>query len=135
MTTYSRATWQEAQAAWDAGEFSDEWTPFRTLAARQGILYPPSGTRWDSWEDDEPSARAILVRAIRETPALLRMCIRGSRSWSSVIGRLTSARDDWRAQLAQAESVVQQRRRDEQADRCEAHEFLGEIIRRQAAGR
>lgn len=132
MTTYSRATWQEAQAAWDAGEFSDEWTPFRSLAARQGILYPPTGTQRDSWEDDEPSARAILIRAIRETPKLLARCIRGSRSWSMVIGRLTSARDDWRAQLAQAEAIAEQQRRAEKPDRHEAPQLLGEIMRRAA---
>ena len=60
-------------------------------AARDGDAgwhYPPSGTRWDSWDDDAPSQRAILIRALRETPTLLAKCVKGAKSWSVVIDRL-----------------------------------------------
>jgi hypothetical protein len=101
--TYSRDAWLEAQLAWDDGTFSDEWKPWRHKAAMElGVIYPPAGTAYDSWEDDNPSQRAILIRAIRETPALLAKCFRGSRSWSDVIAKLTRSRDEWRAELRAA---------------------------------
>lgn len=91
MTTFRRADWEAAQAAWD--DFSPEWHAMRQRAMRRGILYPPAGSKWDSWEDDRPTQRAILIRAIRETPTLLAQCIDQSRSWSDVVGRLVRARD------------------------------------------
>lgn len=93
--TYSRADYQRAMTLW--GDFSPEWDEARRLAAERGILFPPSGTKWDSWEDDSPSQRAMLIRAIRETPTLLAACIRSSRTWSEVIEHLISERDDLRA--------------------------------------
>ena len=101
--TFSREHWTAAQQAWKDGKFSHEWRDFRHQAAMRGILYPPDGTRWDSWEDDDPSERAVLVRAIRETPELLRECIGRSRSWGEVIARLVRTRDRWRADLAEQE--------------------------------
>lgn len=99
MRTFTRADLDASRAAWDAGEFSAEWRDVRHLAAMGGIIYPPEGTKWDSWEDDNPTQRAILIRAIRESPRLLEKCIPGARSWSQVIERLLRARDDWRARL------------------------------------
>jgi hypothetical protein len=99
MRTFTRSALDEARAAWDAGDFSDEWKPFRHKAVMGGLIYPPSGTKWDSWDDDAPSQRAMLIRAIRETPRLLERCVIGAPSWSVVIDRLTHARDDWRAEL------------------------------------
>jgi hypothetical protein len=96
MKTFNRVDWEAALGEWEAGEFSDEWKPFRHQAAMRGMIYPPSGTRWDSWEDDEPSQRAILIRAIRETPALLRRCIDRSRSWSEVVAKVIAEIDELR---------------------------------------
>lgn len=97
--TYSRAQWFEAQNSWVSGGFSDEWNEWRSLAASgPGIIYPPDGSALDSWDDDSPSQRAILIRAIRETPELLRWAIKGTKrpSWSLVIGRLLEGRDELR---------------------------------------
>jgi hypothetical protein len=124
--TYSRADWQRAEALW--GDFSPEWDEARRQAAERGILFPPSGTKWDSWEDDSPSQRAILIRAIRETPLMLRSCIRSSSSWYEVVQRLTEERDDLR---------VLSTRHVEQHERIsptEAAESLGAILDR-IAGR
>lgn len=93
MRTYSREAFLAAKAAWETGDFSEEWTAYRVRAADRGMLYPPEGTRWDSWEDDSPSQRAMLVRAIRETPALLISAIDRSRSWYEVIEKLNAGRD------------------------------------------
>lgn len=94
MRTYSRADWMRAETLW--GD-SPEWDAVRRQAAGRGILFPPRGTRWDSWDDDSPSQRAMLIRAIRETPTLLASCIARSSTWSEAIGQLIVARDDLRA--------------------------------------
>lgn len=94
--TFSRADWQLAQDEWRDGGFGSEWRDVRHQAAMGGIIFPPSGTALDSWEDDHPSQRAIIIRAIRETPRLLERCIAGASSWSQVIDRLTRSRDEWR---------------------------------------
>jgi len=120
VRTYSRADLDAAKAAWDAAEFSDEWMPFRELAAQRGILYPPSGTRWDSWEDQPPSQRAILVRAIRDVPRLLGECIRRSSSWSEVVSHLLDSMAEWREEVARAEGDDARRRREGDTTRGEA---------------
>lgn len=97
--TFSRDQWTEAQAAWENGHFSDEWKPFRHAAAMRGMLYPPDGDRFDSWDDDEPSQRAMLIRAIRETPNLLGAAISHSKSWGEVIAYVIRRRDEWRDEL------------------------------------
>jgi len=93
MRTFSRANWQEAQALWREGEFSDEWKPYRHEAAMRGMLYPPTGTKYDGWDEDEPSQRAVLIRAIRETPQALHLAIARSHTWSQVIAILLGQRD------------------------------------------
>ena len=97
---YTASQLAESRVAWDTGHFSDEWRDWRHMAAMQaGIIVPPEGTEWDSWSDDEPSQRAMLIRAIRETPALLSAAIRspGVHSWAAVIAVLLRGRDERRA--------------------------------------
>lgn len=94
--TFTREQIEASRAAWDAGDFSAEWRPWRHLAAMEaGIIMPPTGTRWDSWDDAEPSERVLLVRAMRETPQALRDAIRtpGVHAWSNVVAILTRRRD------------------------------------------
>jgi hypothetical protein len=89
--TYSRQVIEESRAAWDAGDFSAEWKPWRHMAAMvAGIIYPPDGTKWDSWGDDSPSQRAMLVKAMRESPEALRAAIRAARrpTWSAVLDEM-----------------------------------------------
>ena len=100
--TFSREHWDAAQQAWRDGEFSGEWRQYRHQAAMRGMIYPPEGTRWDSWEDDEPSERAIIIRAIRETPVLTADAIGHSRSWAEVVARVVRRRDAWRVDLEEA---------------------------------
>jgi hypothetical protein len=96
MRTFNRTDWEASLAEWEAGQFSDEWRNVRHLAAMRGMIYPPTGTKWDSWEDDEPSQRAMLIRAIRETPRLIEEIVGQSRSWHEVIAKLTARRDELR---------------------------------------
>lgn len=97
--TFSQADWTSALAQWDGGRFSDEWRPWRHRAAMRGMIYPPEGSAMDSWEDDHPSQRALIVRAMRDTPRLLEMAIDRSRSWGEVIRYVLSQRDEWREEL------------------------------------
>lgn len=118
-----------ARSQWDAGEFSDEWRPWRKLAEEGGVIFPPEGTRWDSWDDDSPSQRAILIRAIRETPDLLRKSIVGARSWGEVVKRLTNGRDDMREDADLRDRDDRWERSDEITPR-EAVTTLGGIVNR-----
>lgn len=93
--TFSREEFEASKAAWDAGGFGPEWKSWRHLAAMEaGIIRPPRGSSWDQW-DDEPSERALVVRAIRETPDALRRAILspGVRSWAAVVALVTRNRD------------------------------------------
>lgn len=104
--TYTRQQLDDSRRAWDDGRFSDEWRPWRHLAAMQaGILFPPNGDSYDSWADAEPSERALLIRAIRETPEALRAAILSPRvhSWAAVIAILTRGRDDMAADVERRE--------------------------------
>lgn len=94
--TVTREQLEASRAAWDAGDFGPSWKPWRHLAAMEaGIIVPPSGSRWDQWDDDEPSERALIARAIEETPDALRRAIRspGVRSWAAVVALVTRNRD------------------------------------------
>ena len=94
---FTPEVYRAAMAAWDRGRFGPEWSDVRGMAARAGIIFPPDGDPDDSWAAEHPSQRAILVRAIRETPRLLRRAIEkpGARSWGDVVGRLLLTRDRW----------------------------------------
>lgn len=98
MRTYSRAEWQAADRAWR--ELMPRpsqlalWKGIRQAAAVRGFIYPPIGTRWDSWADPEPSQFALIARETVDNPARLMAAIGVSVSWSQVIHRLLRQRDD-----------------------------------------
>ena len=128
--TYSKAQFDEAADLWERGDFSPEWEPWRRLAARgPGIIYPPDGDAYDSWLDDHPSQRAMLIRAIRETPTLLRQAIlRAHRaSWSAVLDGLLEERDEMRS-IADADADAIERRRHEEPTPRQATYRLKEIF-------
>lgn len=128
--TFSKAEWDAAQLAWRDGEFSDEWREIRHHAAMRGMIYPPDGTRFDSWEDDAPSPRAMLVRAIRETPKLLLEAIGRSKSWGEVVAYVIRRRDDLRDQLARSERDDERRRAEMQPTGREAASSIKAILSR-----
>lgn len=123
--TFSGTHWNAALAAWESGDFSDEWKDYRHEAAMRGMIYPPEGSKWDSWDDDNPSERAMLIRAIRETPDLLTRAIAERKSWAGVVAYVLRERDDWAAQGKRRERVE----RDE-PDPREATVALKRIIER-----
>lgn len=126
MRTFTRADLDNARLAWDEGEFSSEWRDIRHKAAMGGLIYPPSGSAFDSWDDDSPSQRAMLIRAIRETPKLLDRCLIGAPSWTVVINRLTKARDDWRERMRLEEAEYD----DERPTHAESVTALATVLRR-----
>lgn len=130
MRTYSRQDLDRSRELWS--DFSSEWEPYRRLAAERGMLYPPNGTKLDSWADDEPSQRALLIRAIRETPTLLRQAILRSSSWSEVIGKLNRQRDEW-AELDELEITHRRRDRDTPSQAVQSLASILDRIRDSAA--
>lgn len=131
MRTFTRSELDAARDAWDEGDFSDEWRDIRHYAVMGGLIYPPSGTKWDSWGDDEPSQRAILIRAIRETPTTLRRCIRGATSWGMVIDRLLhTLNDEWAEEIAAKERQAARRKAEDSPTYRETVQSIGAIMRR-----
>lgn len=122
--TFSAETWRSAQGAW--ADFGPEWRDVRHKAAMGGLIFPPSGTRWDSWDDDSPSQRAIVIRALRETPKLLDRCLIGAPTWTVVIARLTRARDQWRDD----QRVIERYFPERPATHSEAVRSLAQILER-----
>lgn len=128
--TYRREDLVDANRRWSEGEFGVEWQPYQQAAARRGFIFPPDGDRHDSVEDATPSQRAILYRAIEDTPALLRQAIATSRSWHEVVRFL----------IAQLERMREEAGLDEQAmavarasnpTRRQAPELIASILGRQ----
>ncbi len=130
MRTFSRDHWNEAQDAWRDGDFSDEWKPYRHQAAMRGMIYPPEGTQWDSWDDDEPSQRAMLIRAIRNTPTLLHEAIEHSRAWGEVVAYIIRRRDEWSEMASTRQRDAERRKADLEADPKEATMALKAIVQR-----
>ena len=130
VRTYSRADWDAAQASWHG--FSPEWRDLRHAMAMQGVIFAPSGTEWDSWEDDSPSQRAMLIRAIREQPTLLMGCARGAHSWQKLLERLLERRDDWREEIAEREAEAARVRLAERPVSRTAPQSLASILKRVA---
>lgn len=125
MKTYSRETFNAASAAWSAGDFAESWAPVRQAAILSGIAFPPRGTRWDSWDDDEPSQRAIIARAIEENPGRLLDAIAVSRSWYEVVGHVLRDRAH-----AEALVIAEERRlgrRQDDPTRRSARETLARL--------
>lgn len=128
--TFSHQQLVEAQQAWDQGGFTEEWRDWRHLAAMQaGIIVPPQGSGYDSWADDRPSERALLIRAIRETPDLLKEAILSPKvhSWAAVIAIVVRGRDE-RHQDALREEEWHQDRGEHGAGRGEAFSSLKAIL-------
>jgi hypothetical protein len=130
MRTFTRSELDAANRAWDEGDFSREWRDIRHKAAMGGLIYPPSGTKHDSWEDARPSQRAILIRAIREMPALLDRCLIGAPSWHVVITRLLSGIEDWREEVDRKELHAARIFALENPTHREAMQSIGQIVER-----
>lgn len=88
MRTYDRATLQAAKEAWESGEYGWQWQRIRRIAAEQGFLYPPTGSRHDDRDSESPSQRAIIWRALEDNPRELEAIVRRASSWSGVVDRI-----------------------------------------------
>lgn len=135
MRTYSRSEWLAADAAWH--ELMPRpsqlalWAGIRKAAAARGFIYPPTGTRWDSWADDQPSQFALIARETVDNPSRLMAAITCSFSWAQVIHRLVRQRDDiWEdTELRERDAAWD---RTLQPSHSEAAMTVGQILRRMA---
>lgn len=133
--TFSRYDWMAARQAWDDGDFSSEWAPFRALAADRGMIYPPTGTALDAWNAEEPAQRALIIRAIRDTPTLLRQSILSSRSWGEVVTKLIRQRDEWKELDDLEQTYVRRERRSEEPTEHGSAMSIASLLERVAASR
>lgn len=127
--TYRREDVVESRRRWAEGEFDAAWQPYRTLAAGRGFIHPPAGSRHDSIDDEPPSQRAIVWRAIEDTPTLLRDAIRRSRNWGEVVRLLIAELDRRRedAGLAERDAAWE---REQLPTRRQAAEHIASIFGR-----
>jgi hypothetical protein len=88
MRTFDRATFLAAKAEWESGEFGWQWQRIRRIAAEQGFIYPPTGSRHDDRDSEQPSQRAIIWRALEDNPTELEAIVRRAKSWSGVVDRI-----------------------------------------------
>lgn len=111
--TYRREDLEAARAAWAELKLTADWDEIRRLAAERGMLFPPPGTRWDQWDDPEPTQFALVARAFWDTYSTLIEVIGRSSSWSQAVGRLMSDRDRRRDDADLRDRDDEWRRRDE----------------------
>jgi hypothetical protein len=86
MRTYDRDTFLGAREAW--ADFGPEWAEVRRLSWDRGYPYPPAGTKHDDRDDENPSQRAIVYRALEDNPTELRRIVGRCRSWSAVVDQV-----------------------------------------------
>lgn len=127
--TYRREDLEEATRRWSEGAFDEAWQPYRAAAAARGFIFPPDGSRDDSVEDPQPSQRAIVWRAIEDTPRLLMATIRRSSSWNDVV-RLLIAELDRRRVDAGFEELAISNERASHPTRRQAAERVGALLDR-----
>ena len=129
MKTYSRDTYTRARQAWRDGNFGREWWPVARLARDRGFIFPPDGTAHDDRDDEHPSQRAIVYRAIRDNPTRLATIVGRSRSWTQVVIGIISMESGLREDAALLEDDAAWERKDF-PDRKAAAETIGAIMRR-----
>lgn len=134
MRTFSRAEWQAAQQAWDAGGYGWRWQAIRRAAAERGFIYPPCGSAEDDRDAEKPSQRAILWRALEDNPVALVAMVGRSRSWSQVVDAVIGLEDRLRADAREADAIDLYERADDPTHK-EATMTLGDILTRIDASR
>jgi len=132
MRTFDRDTFLAARRAGDDGEFGWQWQRFRRLAADQGFIYPPTGTRHDDREVESPSQRAIVWAAIEENPTELERIIRRSHSWSQVVDQIIGMERRMAEEASFAESSARWDREQTPTHR-EAVMSIGQVMSRIAS--
>jgi len=128
MKTYSRSTFDEARKAWAEGDFGDEWTDIRRIAAERGFIYPPAGTKWDDVEEVK-SQRSIIYQAMADNPIALISTMRLSRSWHDVAQGVMAHRGMLRDQADIAEDDAEWEKRHHPS-RKEAPKSIIAIMRK-----
>lgn len=124
MKTYSPATWFAVNQAWATGGYGSRWDRIRMAAAERGFAYPPKGTADDDRDDESPSPRAIIWRALTDNPKQLEAIVWRSTSWYDVVHRIVGLEERLRMEAEHGAAV------DETPTRREAMSSLAAILRR-----
>lgn len=91
MKTYDQPTYTAAREVWADGNFGPEWREAYRIAAANGYIYPPTGTRWDDVEE-APSQLAIVHQAIEDYLVELGRIMARSHSWTEVVHQVIAYR-------------------------------------------
>lgn len=134
MRTFSRDDWHAAEQAWSEGEFGWQWGRISRIAREAGFIYPPTGTRHDDRDAEQPSQRAIVWRALEDNPKELEAIVRRSHSWSGVVDRIIGMESRLRTDADYTERDAAWDK-DAEPDHREAVKSLGAILDRIEASR
>ena len=126
MRTFTAETLEEALIAWADGGFGPEWDPIWEAAEGAGNIFPPAGTALDDRDDENPSQRSIIYRAMSDTPVRLRLLVKKSRNWSQVVAGLFTYQTELRQQ-ADREVALDAERRMLEPDEAEARAALARL--------
>jgi hypothetical protein len=126
MRTYSRADYERSQAEW--GEFRAGWTEVRR-AAQDWSIFPPSGSRWDQWDAENPTQAAIVARLLDSNKPMLLEIIRRSRSWSQVVSGIIQYENRMDEDIAHREHELDVTKA-EHPSHVEAVQSIGRILAR-----
>lgn len=127
--TYRREDLEASRLAWSDLRLDSSWDSVRRLAGERGMIFPPTGTRWDDWTDPMPTQFAIIARAHRDTPTTLLSTISVCRSWSQVVAKVIHDRDQRAEDADLEEREVAWEKASEITDR-QAIERFGAIVAR-----
>ena len=125
--TYSRDDWFRAKAEWE--DFDYHWNTIRQLARDAGMIFPPSGTKHDDRDAENPSQRAIVYRALIDNPRELHKIIARCRSWNGVVASIIGLETRLRLDADDLERDVRfDKARD--PDHIESAQALSSILNR-----
>ena len=126
MKTWSRDAFLEGREQWR--DFGWEWEWVKRLSS-EWSPYPPSGTKHDDRDAENPSVRAIVYRAMQDNPGELRKILLRVRSWNGVVASIIGLETRLRLDADDLERNVEWDKAG-QPDHKEAVRSLSEILKR-----
>lgn len=126
MKTWSRDAFLEGREQWQ--DFGWEWEWVKRLST-EWSPYPPSGTKHDDRDAENPSVRAIVYRAMHDNPTELRRILGRVKSWNGVVASIIGLETRLRLDADDLERDVAFDRKA-QPDHVESAQALAAILRR-----
>lgn len=107
------------------------WRDARHTMALRGHIDPPHGSGRDSWGDDgQLTQRAVIVRAMRDTPALFSRSLSAASSWGDLCRLLIAGRVGLEVDALERETWADQDAEPDRVGHAEAVATLAGVLRR-----